>query len=58
MSLSLVLLIALVIAVFIIKSKINAIHRNIENKLHAITSVTNFGENLADKVKKAVRNFK
>ena len=47
LSLMFLLLIALVVAVFVIKKKINYIHDNIETKLNAVTMVAEKGGALA-----------
>ena len=54
MSIMFILLIALVSAVFVIKHKIDLIHRQIDEKLRAVTSVMHVGEEIVDKVKHAV----
>jgi hypothetical protein len=50
MSLMLLIMIGLVIAIFIIKSKINAIHRNIEDKLQTVTNIAHLAQNLKTEV--------
>lgn len=55
MSLMFVIFIALVVAVFVIKHKINMIHRQIEEKLHLVTSVFHAGSEIVGKVKSAVK---
>jgi len=52
MSLMLVMLIALVIAVFAIKAKINSIHRQIEEKLRGVQAAARVGEAIFDTAKK------
>ena len=44
MSLMTIIIIALVIAVFAIKAKINEIHRQIEDRLHAVIQMVKMGE--------------
>jgi hypothetical protein len=46
MSIMLVLILALVVAVFVIRSKIIQIHRHIEEKLHLVTSLAEKGSEL------------
>ena len=53
MSIMFILMIVAVVAVVTIKKKINAIHDNIEKKLHMITNVASVGEDLLSKAKKA-----
>ena len=52
MSLMLLIMAATVAAVFVIKTKINAIERNVEEKLHAVSAVAQMGEALVGKFKK------
>lgn len=49
MSLGTLLMIALVIAVFVIKAKINEIHNRIEEKLRFVNQVADFGEKIVHK---------
>jgi len=56
MSLMLLIMIAVVIAVFVIKSKINAIHRRIEEKLAIINNIAHFGGDLMRATKKVVKH--
>jgi predicted Holliday junction resolvase-like endonuclease len=49
MSLMTVIIIALVIAVFAIKAKINEIHRQIEERLHAVIEMVKMGETIVHK---------
>lgn len=51
MGLGTVLMIALVIAVFAIKAKINAIHRRVEEKLHTAAELVAAGEKIFTKAK-------
>jgi predicted Holliday junction resolvase-like endonuclease len=51
MSLMTLIILALVIAVFAIKAKINAIHQRIEEKVHAFMEVAEMGETLVHKAK-------
>ena len=44
--------IGIVIAIFAIKAKINAIHRQIEDKIHAITAIVHIGEEIIGQAKK------
>lgn len=55
MSLSLIILIALVTAVFVIKHKINQIHRHIEERLHDFTNIVEKGGEFVGRVAKKVR---
>lgn len=52
MSLMLILLIALVAAVFVIRAKINAIHAQIEEKVHLVSDIASKGGELVSRVKK------
>lgn len=54
MSLMLLITIAAVIALFVIKHKINAIHRQIDEKINMITNLTHLGSDLVGAAKKAV----
>lgn len=54
MSIGLILLLALVIAVFVIKAKINAIHHRIEEKFQAVIDVMQAGEVLFNTAKDMV----
>jgi len=56
MSLMLLIMIAVVIAVFVIKSKINAIHRRIEEKLAILNNIAHFGGDLMRATKKVVKH--
>ncbi len=49
MSLMTLIILALVVAVFAIKAKINAIQERIEERLHTFTEVAEMGENLVHK---------
>ena len=51
MSLMTIIIIALVIAVFAIKAKINEIHRQIEDRLHAVIQMLKMGEAVVDKAR-------
>jgi hypothetical protein len=55
MSVMFVVLIALVVAVFVIKHKINLIHRQIEEKLHVVTSILHTGTDIVDRVKNVIK---
>lgn len=55
MSLMLLLMIGLAIAVFIIKSKINAIHQKIDDKLAVINNIAHLGSDIVGAAKKVVR---
>lgn len=50
MGLMLLIMIGLVMAIFIIKAKINAIQRNIEDKLHTVTNIAHIAQNLGSEV--------
>lgn len=52
MSLMLISMLATVIAVFVIKAKINAIQRHIEEKLHAVVTIAQMSEAIIGKFKK------
>jgi hypothetical protein len=54
MSLMLLLFIGLVVAVFVIKAKINRIHDNIEHKIDLATNLASKGGELASMASKAV----
>lgn len=47
-----VAMIAIVVAVLAIRAKINAIERNIADKIHAITSIAHIGEEIIGRAKK------
>jgi hypothetical protein len=49
MSLMTIIILALVVAVFAIKAKINAIHDRIEEKFHSFIEVAQMGEALVHK---------
>ncbi len=51
MGIGLLLMLALVIAVFMIKAKINAIHRRIEDKFNDLTQIIQAGEKIYHSVK-------
>ncbi|HJP96653.1 MAG TPA: hypothetical protein VJ843_04780 [Candidatus Saccharimonadales bacterium] len=51
MSLMTIIIIALVIAVFAIKAKINEIHRQIEERLHSVIQMVKMGEAVVDKAR-------
>jgi cell division protein FtsL len=48
------IMVAIVAALFALKAKIDAIHRNIESKINAVTNIAEVGEELFNKAKKAV----
>ena len=52
MGIMFVAMIAIVIAIFVIKAKINAIHEQIERKLNLIVNVAHAGEEILDTAKK------
>ncbi len=54
MSLMLLLTIGLAIAVFIIKSKIDAIHRRIDDKLEMVSNIAHVGTDIMNAAKRAV----
>lgn len=58
MSIMFVLMIAIVIAVFVIKHKIHMIQRSIEDKLHSVLSAVHVGEALIEKAKEAFGKHK
>jgi len=51
MSLMTLIILALVVAVFAIKAKINAIHQRIEEKFNTLMEVAEMGETLVHKAK-------
>lgn len=51
MSIMFILMIVIVVAVLVIKHKLNMLQRNIEEKLSALTNAVHIGEAIADKVK-------
>lgn len=51
MGIGLLLMLALVIAVFMIKAKINAIHRRIEEKVNAVSGIFHAGEKIYNSAK-------
>lgn len=51
MGLATLILIGIVVAVFAIKAKINAIQKNIEEKIRTVTDIAHVGEMLFDKAK-------
>lgn len=52
MSLMLIIMLATVIAVFVIKAKINSIQRHLEEKLHAVATIAQMSEAIIGKFKK------
>jgi hypothetical protein len=54
MGLMLILFIVLVVAVLVIRAKINAIHRHLEDKLSGVLGLIEDGAKLASSVKNAV----
>lgn len=54
MSLILILLIALVVAIFAIGAKVNAIHKTIEERLNMVNSIASTGATIFKKAKEAV----
>lgn len=52
MSIMFLVMIAVVIAIFAIKAKINAIEQQIADKLHTVANVIRVGQDIIDKVKK------
>ncbi len=55
MSLMLLIMVGLVIAVFIIKAKINAIHQKIDDKLALINNIAHLGSDIVGAAKKVTR---
>lgn len=55
MSVMFIILIAMVIAIFVIKHKIDLIHKQIEEKLHMVTSIFHTGSEIVDRVKSVVK---
>jgi hypothetical protein len=54
MSLMLVIMVALIIAVFVIKHKINEIHRKIDEKLAIVNNIAHLGSDIFGAAKKVV----
>jgi hypothetical protein len=54
MSLMLLIMLALVIAVFIIKRKVNEIHRKIDEKLAIVNNIAHLGSDIVGAAKKVV----
>lgn len=52
MSIMLILVIALISAVFVIRAKVNAIHDQIEDKVRLVTDLASKGGELVSRVKK------
>jgi len=52
MSLMLLIMLITVVAVLVIKAKVNAIHRHIEEKLNTIVNVAHMGEALVERFKR------
>jgi hypothetical protein len=52
MSLMFIIMLATVIAVFVIKAKINSIQRHLEEKLHAVVTIAQMSEAIIGKFKK------
>ncbi len=55
MSIMFILMIAITIAVFVIKHKIYVIQRNVEEKLSAVMNAVHIGEAIVDKAKEAFK---
>ena len=55
MGLMLILFIVLVIAVLVIRAKVNAIHRHVEDKLGGVISLIENGAKIVSQVKSATR---
>ncbi|MGF7229532.1 MAG: hypothetical protein ACQR33_06170 [Candidatus Saccharibacteria bacterium] len=58
MSLITIIILALVIAVFAIKAKVNAIHRRIEEKFQSLSEVAQVGEALFHKAQDMASHHK
>ena len=58
MGLMLILFVVLLIAVLVIRAKVNAIHRHVEEKLGAALSFFEGGAILVNKVKRATNKIK
>lgn len=54
MSIMLIITIAALVALFVIKKKIDAIHRRIEEKVNMVTNIAHLGSDLVGAAKKAV----
>jgi len=55
MGIMFILMIAITIAIFVIKHKINVIQRNIEEKLSTVINAVHIGEAIVDKAKEAFK---
>lgn len=55
MSIMFIVLIALVVAVFVIKHKVDLLQRQVEEKLHLITTIFHTGSEIVERVKSAVK---
>ncbi len=55
MSLMLLIMVGIAITVLVIKAKINAIHRRIEEKLAVVTNLTHLGTDLMSATKKVLK---
>lgn len=55
MSIMFVLMIAITVAIFVIKHKINMIHRNIEDKISTVMNAVRVGEAIVEKAKDAFK---
>lgn len=58
MSLMTIIILAMVIAVFAIKAKINAIQQRIEEKIHSFVEVAQMGEALVEKASDFAKRHK
>jgi hypothetical protein len=58
MAVMFVLMIVVIVTVLVIKHKIHLIQRNIEEKLHAISTAVHVGEAIVDRAKSAFGNKK
>lgn len=58
MAIMFVLMIVIIVAIFVIKHKVHMIQRNIEEKLHAISTAVHVGEAIVDKAKSAFSHKK
>jgi hypothetical protein len=58
MSIMLLLMIGLAIVVYMIKKKIDAIHRRIDEKINLFSSITHLGSDIVNATKKVRQQYK
>jgi hypothetical protein len=56
MGLMIIILVSLLVVVLVIRSKINNIHRMIEDKIHSVASIAGAGASIIKSIKKAKRS--